>query len=250
MLLKDKVAIVTGAASERGIGFATARLFAEHGARVALFDLAQVDPAAYAARVGEDHRGYVCDVADGDQCRAGAEAVVSEFGRIDVLVNNAGVVYGTPIEEIARAEYDEIMNVNLGGNFQMSQAVIAQMRRQEGGGAIVNVSSIAGRRGGGLFGSAHYSATKAGIFGLTRALARELAGDGIRVNAVAPGTLDNDFSKGAMTDAHKATIAKSVPLGRLGTGADIAGACLYLASDLAGYVTGVVLDVNGGLQIQ
>lgn len=249
MLLKNKVAIVTGAASERGIGFATARLFAEQGARVALLDLAVADPAAFAARVGEGHRGYVCDVSDGDQCRATVAAVIGEFGRVDVLVNNAGVVYGTPIEEIAEAEYEAIMDVNLGGNFRMSQAVIPQMRHQ-GGGAIVNVSSIAGRRGGGLFGSSHYSATKAGIFGLTRALARELAGDGIRVNAVAPGTLDNDFTRGAMTDAHKATIARSVPLGRLGTGDDIAGACLYLASDLAGYVTGVVLDVNGGLQIQ
>ena len=249
MLLRDRVAIVTGAASERGIGFATARLFAEHGAHVALLDLAAGDPAAYAARIGPDHRGIVCDVAEEAQCRAAIESVIAEFGRVDVLVNNAGVVYGTPIDDISRAEYEEIMSVNLGGNFRMSQAVIPQMRKQ-GGGAIVNVSSIAGRRGGGLFGSAHYSATKAGIFGLTRALARELAGDGIRVNAVAPGTLDNDFTKGAMTGSHKATIAKSVPLGRLGTGADIAGACLYLASDLASYVTGVVLDVNGGLQIQ
>lgn len=249
MLLENRVAIITGGASERGIGFATGRLFAEHGARVALLDLPATDPAGFAARLGDAHRGFACDVSEDEACRATVAAVIAAFGRIDVLVNNAGVVYGTPIEKISRDEYDEIMSVNLGGNFRMSQTVIPQMRRQ-GGGVIVNVSSIAGRRGGGLFGSAHYSATKAGIFGLTRALARELAGDGIRVNAVAPGTLDNDFSKGAMTDAHKATIAKSVPLGRLGTGADIAGACLYLASDLAGYVTGVVLDVNGGLQIQ
>jgi len=254
MLLENKVAIVTGAASERGIGFATARLFAEHGARVALADLAAADPAAYAARigeaqVGEAHRGYAIDVRDGEACRALVDAVAADFGGVDILVGNAGVVHGTPIEDIDRAEYDEIMDTNLGGNFQMAQAVVPVMRKA-GGGAIICVSSIAGRRGGGLFGSAHYSATKAGIFGLVRALARELAGDGIRVNAVAPGTLDNDFTRGAMTDAHKAEIAKGVPMGRLGESHEIAGPCLFLASALSSYVTGVVLDVNGGLQIQ
>jgi len=249
MLLEGKTAIVTGAASERGIGFATARLFAAQGARVALLDRATAAPHSFAARLGTAHLGLACDVADGDACRRIVAAVGERFGHIDILVNNAGIVYGTPIEDISKAEYDEIMGVNLGGNFQMAQAVIPDMRRQ-GAGAIVCVSSIAGRRGGGLFGSAHYSATKAGIFGLTRALARELAGDGIRVNAVAPGTLDNDFTQGRMTEADKSAIAKSVPMGRLGTGDEIAGACLFLASDLASYVTGVVLDVNGGLQIQ
>ena len=249
MLLENKVAIVTGAASERGIGFATARLFAEHGARVALADLAAADPAAYAAQVGEAHKGYAIDVRDGDRCRALVDEVAADFGGVDILIGNAGVVRGTPIEDIDCAEYDEIMDTNLRGNFQMAQAVVPVMRKA-GGGAIVCVSSIAGRRGGGLFGSAHYSATKAGIFGLVRALARELAADGIRVNAVAPGPIDNDFTRGAMTDAHKAEIAKGVPMARLGTSDEIAGPCLFLASALSSYVTGVVLDVNGGLQIQ
>ena len=121
--------------------------------------------------------------------------------------------------------------------------------KARGGGAMVFVSSIAGQVGGGLFGRSHYAAAKSGIFGLAKALARELAGDGIRANAVAPGVIDNDFTKGRMTAEDKARIAKTVPLGRLGRSEEIADACLYLASDLSSYVTGQVLSVNGGLHM-
>jgi NAD(P)-dependent dehydrogenase (short-subunit alcohol dehydrogenase family) len=247
-LLEDCGAIVTGAGTPDGIGRATARLFAEHGARVAILDLAETDPRAAAAEVGPGHLGYVCDVRDKAACRATVDDIAERFGRIDVLVGNAGIVHGTRVLDITRDEYDEILDTNLRGNFQMSQAAIPHMRAR-GSGSIVLVSSIAGQVGGGLFGSSHYAAAKSGIFGLAKALARELAPEGIRANAIAPGVIDNDFTKGRMTREIKDEIAKKVPLGRLGSSEDIAKSCLFLASDLSSYITGTVLSVNGGLLI-
>jgi len=248
MLLRDKVAVVTGAASAAGIGRATARRFAEQGARVVLLDLAETDPATAAAELGPEHAGYVCDVRDRDACRDLLGRVANELGGFDVLVGNAGVVFGTPLEEIEPGEYNLVMDVNLRGNFHMAQAAAPHMKTR-GGGSMVLISSIAGQVGGGLFGRSHYAAAKAGIFGLAKALARELAEHGIRVNAVAPGVIDNDFTKGRMTPEDKQRIAKAIPLGRLGTSEDIADSCLYLASDLSAYVTGSVISVNGGLHI-
>ena len=248
MLLKDRIAVITGGGSENGIGRAAARLFAREGARVAILDLADEPPDAAAAELGDGHAGYVCDVRDRDACFDTVERIVQDFGGLDILIGNAGVVFGTPVEAIAAAEYDQVLDVNLRGNFQMAQAVVPQLKAR-GGGALVFVSSIAGQVGGGLFGRSHYAAAKSGIFGLAKALARELAGDGIRANAVAPGVIDNDFTKGRMTAEDKARIAKSVPLGRLGRSEEIADACLYLASDLSSYVTGQVLSVNGGLHM-
>jgi len=248
MLLENKVALITGAGSERGIGLATARIFAEHGAKTALIDLDKdgLDRATGAA--GNGARGYVCDVRDRDACRRVAGQVADDFGGLDILVNNAGVVYGTPVSDIEPDEYDRVLDVNLRGNFNMAQSVLPAMRKR-GGGNIVCVSSIAGRAGGGVFGSSHYAAAKSGIFGLAKGLARELAPQGIRVNAVAPGPIDNDFTQGKMTDQDKARIAAGIPMGRLGTPGEVAKVILFLASDLSSYVTGVVLDVNGGLLI-
>ncbi len=181
-------------------------------------------------------------------CTTTVDEIAERFGRIDVLIGNAGIVHGTAILDIARDEYDEILDVNLRGNFQMSQAVIPHMRAQ-GAGSIVLMSSIAGQVGGGLFGSSHYASAKSGLFGLAKALARELAPEGIRANAIAPGVIDTDFTKGRMTREIKAEIAKKVPMGRLGTSEEVAKCCLFLASDLSSYVTGTVLSVNGGLLI-
>ncbi len=247
-LLDGCAAIITGGGSPTGIGLATAHLFAEHGARVALLDLAETDPEGVARDVGRDHGGYVCDVRDQTACRAAVQQIAESFGRIDVLIGNAGVVEGTRIADITGAEYDEILDVNLRGNFHMAQAVVPHMRVRRAG-SIILVSSIAGQAGGGVFGSSHYAAAKSGILGLAKALARELASDGIRANAVAPGVIDNDFTKGRMTREIKDEIAKQVPLGRLGTPEDVAKVCLFLASDLSSYVTGTVLSVNGGLLI-
>ena len=247
-LLQDRTAIVTGGGTPDGIGRATARLFAEHGARVAILDIEATDPAAAAADVGAGHLGYVSDVRDQAACTTTVDEIAERFGRIDVLIGNAGVVHGTRIDDITRAEYDEVVDTSLRGNFQMAQAVIPQMRARRAG-SIVMVSSIAGQVGGGLFGSAHYAAAKSGIFGLAKALARELAPEGIRANAIAPGVIDNDFTKGRMTREIKDEIAKKVPMGRLGTSEEVAKCCLFLASDLSSYVTGTVLSVNGGLLI-
>ncbi len=247
-LLQGKVALITGAGSERGISRASARLFAEHGARLALTDV-DADLLADARReFGSEHQTYVFDVSDAKECKNAADDTMKHFGRLDILVNNAGVVYGTRLGDISFEEYDEVLDVNLRGNFQMAQAIVPHMRRN-GSGAIVCVSSIAGRAGGGVFGSSHYAAAKSGIFGLAKGLARELAPEGIRVNAVAPGPIDNDFTHGKMTPEDKARIAESIPLGRLGQPEEVAKVILFLASDLASYVTGVVLDVNGGLLI-
>ena len=245
-LLEGQATIVTGAGSPRGIGLATARLFAAEGARVALLDLEAQDPESAAKSLGSEHLGMVCDVRVAEACHAAVEKVVATFGQVDSFVGNAGVVFGTPLLQIEAAEFDEVIGVNLRGNFQMAQAVVPTMRRQ-GRGAIVLVSSIAGQVGGGLFGRSHYAAAKAGLFGLTKALARELAPDGIRANAIASGVIDNDFTQGRMTAEDKARIADQVPLGRLGSSEEVAKVCLFLASDLSSYVTGSVLSVNGGL---
>ena len=246
-LLDRKVAVITGAGSANSIGTAAARLFMEHGARVALLDINQTGLAEVADALGVSH-AVVTDVRDAGQCRQAIDRINRELGEVDLLVNSAGIVYGTKVLEISGDEYEEVVDTNLRGTFHMAQSVLPTMKAR-GQGNIVCVSSIAGQSGGGVFGSSHYAAAKSGIFGLAKALARELAPEGIRVNAIAPGPIDNAFTKGRMTPEIKREIAAKIPLGRLGTAEDVAGACLFLASDLSSYVTGIVLDVNGGLLI-
>jgi len=246
-LLSNKVAVITGSAAPLSIGLATARVFAEHGARIALVDIDDEIQARQDTLVGA-HSAYVADVSDHAQCEQTTAKIIDAFGRIDVLVNSAGVVKGTPLLDISQQEYDQILDVNLRGSFNMAQAVLPHMRAR-GVGSIICMSSIAGQSGGGVFGSSHYAAAKSGIFGLSKALARELAPEGIRVNAVAPGPIDNNFTKGRMTREIKNEIAKKIPMGRLGEPIEVANACLFLASNLSSYVTGIVLDVNGGLLI-
>jgi len=248
MLLKDKVAVITGGAGPRGLGFATARLMAEHGARVAVLDLVRAEPAAAAAKLGGGHLGLVADVTDKAACDAAVAAVLQAFGRIDVLVNNAGITQPRKTLDITSADYDAVLDVSLRGTLFMSQAVIPAMQRQRGG-SIICISSVSAQRGGGILGGPHYSAAKAGVLGLARAMARELAADAIRVNAITPGLIATDIIQGKLSEERKAEIAQTIPLGRLGEAADIAGACVYLASDLSSYCTGITLDVNGGMLI-
>jgi NAD(P)-dependent dehydrogenase (short-subunit alcohol dehydrogenase family) len=248
MLLADKICIVTGAASQRGIGRATARLFALHGGRVIILDLDGDAAAAAASELGDAHRGYACDVTDKAACEAAVDKVVAEFGRVDVLINNAGITQPVKFLSIDAKGYDAILDVNLRGTLYMSQAAIPSMQKQKSG-SIVCMSSVSAQRGGGIFGGPHYSAAKAGVLGLAKAMARELGPDGIRVNSIAPGLIDTDITEGKLTDAMRAEITKGIPLGRLGEAADVADVCLFLASDLSSYLTGTVIDVNGGMLI-
>jgi len=248
MLLKDKVVVITGGAGINGLGFATARQMAAQGARVAILDLQRADPAAAAAQLGEGHLGLVADVTDKASCEAAAAAVLKAFGRIDALVNNAGITQPVKTLDITGADYDRILDVSLRGTLYMSQAALPAMRAQKSG-SIVCISSVSAQRGGGIFGGPHYSAAKAGVLGLARAMAREFGAEGIRVNSITPGLVETDITQGKLSDAQKAQIADTIPLARLGRPADIAGACVFLASELSGYCTGITLDVNGGMLI-
>ena len=245
-LLKGRVAIITGGARDSGIGRATARIFIEHGARVAICDLESESPQAAAADLGDNAMGLSCDVTDAGACKAAADTVAAEWGGIDVVVNNAGLTQRRKVAEITAEDYDLVTGVVLRGTLLMTQAVLPHLNR-EGRGAIVNVSSLSALQGGGIFGGPHYCAAKAGVLGLTRAMAKEFGPEGIRANAIAPGLIMTDFSRrGPSADAGKIESAKSYPLGRPGAPADIGNAALYLASDLSSYVTGVTLNVNGG----
>jgi len=248
MLLKDKVAVITGGAGANGLGFATARMMAAQGARVAILDLARAEPTGAAGHLGAGHLGLVADVTDKASCEAAAAAVLQAFGRIDILVNNAGITQPVKTLEITGADYDRILDVSLRGTLYMSQAVLPAMRAARSG-SIVCISSVSAQRGGGIFGGPHYSAAKAGVLGLARAMAREFGIDGIRVNSVTPGLIETDITQGKLTDDQKAQIAETIPLARLGRAADVAGACVFLASDLSQYCTGITLDVNGGMLI-
>lgn len=248
MLLNDKVAIITGGAGVNGLGYATAKLMAAQGAKVAILDLERADPAGAAAQLGAGHIGLVADVTDKASCDAAAAAVLKAFGRIDVLLNNAGITQPVKTLDITGVDYDRILDVSLRGTLYMSQAVLPAMRVQKQG-SIICISSVSAQRGGGIFGGPHYSAAKAGVLGLARAMAREFGVDGVRINCITPGLIETDITQGKLSDEKKAEISDTIPLARLGRPADVAGACVFLASDLAAYCTGITLDVNGGMLI-
>jgi len=253
-LLEGRVAVISGAGRPRGIGKATARLFLEYGARVALLDVDAGEARSAAADLGETFGagralGLGCNVADAASCAAAIEAVLAWAGTLDILVNNAGVTQKRQLAEVTMQDYDTVTDVVLRGTLLLSQAALPAMRARRGG-SIVNISSLSAQQGGGIFGGAHYCAAKAGVLGLTRAMARELGSDGIRVNAVAPGLILTDFSRSGRSDEDKHASGRDWPLPRAGHAAEIAGACLFLASDLSSYVTGTTIDVNGGAHMR
>ena len=248
MLLENKVCIITGGASPRGIGRNAAELFHKNGAYVAILDLNQEQSEQAAKDIGERAFGIACDVTNKESCEKAVAAVLEKFGRVDVLLNNAGITQPLKTLEITPENYEQVTDVSLRGMLNMSQAVLPQMIEQKGG-SIVNTSSVSAQRGGGIFGGPHYSAAKAGMLGLGKAMAREFGVHNIRVNSVTPGLIMTDITGGKLTPEMKENILQTIPLNRLGAAEDVSKAFLFLASDLSDYITGATIDVNGGMHM-
>jgi NAD(P)-dependent dehydrogenase (short-subunit alcohol dehydrogenase family) len=251
-LLEGRSVIVTGGASPRGLGLAAAKLMAEHGARVLITDLDGAAAEAAAKSLPGSHRqvhvGARCNVTDKGECEASVALALQHFGRVDVLVNIAGITSPQRLLDVTPEMYSLVMDINMRGTLYMTQSVVPAMRRQKSG-SIVNMSSVSAQRGGGVFGGSHYSAAKAAVLGYTKAAARELGPDNIRVNAICPSFIDTDITAGMMTPDKLAAIVASVPLGRPGHAHEVAGCVLFLASDLSSYITGIELDIHGGSHI-
>ena len=256
MLVKDKVCVIVGAASLRGIGYATAELFAEHGAKLAVIDLAMTEALGIEIRssiekvVGRKVElvGVKCDIADASDCARMVDKVMARYGAIDCLVNSAAVVKSQPLLEIQDEDFDLVTEVNLKGTFNLCKSVLPVLC-ERGSGTIINLASVAAQRGGGLVGGAHYAASKGGVISLTRTVAREFGPQGVRANVVCPSMTETGMLDGNVSEDKFKEIVAGIPLKRAGKARDIAGACLFLASDLSAYVTGATLDVNGGSHI-
>jgi len=252
MRIKDKVALITGGAA--GIGYATAKRFFEEGARVTICDVNQKAGEAAVRNLGSEAAFYFVDVTDRASVDGWVESVLGKYGRVDVLVNNAGIVRdsllvkmkdGELVKQMPEADFDLVVSINLKGVFNCTQAVAPAMIRQ-GDGVILNATSIVGIDGN--IGQTNYIATKAGVIGMTKAWARELGRHNIRVNAVAPGFTATDIIS-AMPQKVIDGMKARTPIGRLGQPEDIANAYLFLASDEASFISGEVLRVDGGIVI-
>jgi 3-oxoacyl-[acyl-carrier protein] reductase len=241
--LSSTVAFVTG--STRGIGLAIARALHGAGAKVALVGRDADRARTVAAELGGRTVGVACDVARADQVEAAVTAAEAALGPITLLVNNAGLTRDNIVLRLTDEDWDAVLDANLKGAFHTTRAVIKGMMKRRAG-RIVNMSSIVGLTGN--KGQANYAASKAGLIGFTKSIAKEYASRGVLVNCIAPGFIETDMTA-ALPEAAKATLLEGIALGRLGRPEDVAGAVLFLASDLAGYITGQVLVVDGGLVI-
>ena len=236
--------MITGAS--QGIGRACAITLAKAGARVALAARNEAKLAEVAAEIKADGGAaevFAIDIASEESIKAGAKAAIAHFGSIEILVNNAGITKDTLLLRMKRADWDEVIATNLTGTFLLTQALLSPMLKARWG-RIVNVSSVVGETG--QAGQANYAASKAGLIGFTKSLARELASRGITSNAVAPGYIETAMTA-VLDQKQRDAMLTQIPLGRVGTDQDIANAVRFLASDEAAYITGHVLDVNGGM---
>jgi len=240
-LLEDRTAVVTGGA--RGIGLAIAARLNQEGAAVVLADLDEAQPARAATALSGRAVGVGCDVTDPEQVQSLVGRALAEFGALDVMVNNAGITRDATMKKMSLEDFEAVVEVHLRGTWLGTKAASLAMRERGTGGSIVNISSISGKVGNA--GQTNYSAAKAGIVGMTKAAAKELAHAGIRVNAVQPGLI-----RTAMTAAMPADIfgrrEREIPLGRAGEPDEVGKAVLFLASDLSSYITGIALEVAGG----
>jgi 3-oxoacyl-[acyl-carrier protein] reductase len=243
-LLDNKVAVVTGAG--RGIGRAIALRLAGEGAAVAACGRTAANVEAVAAAIkqqGGKAKPYTVDVADAQQVNEACDKILVDFGRVDVLVNNAGVTHDNLLLRMNESEWDAVLDTNLKGAFHFTKVLSRPMLKQRSG-RIINISSIIGLTGNA--GQSNYAASKAGLIGFTKSVAREFASRGITANAVAPGFIETDMTAAIGAEAQQ-VLKGRIALGRLGTVEDVANAVLFLASDLASYVTGQVITVDGGL---
>ena len=241
--LTGKTAFVTG--STRGIGFAIAHALHKAGAKVAIVGRDRVKAEEVATKLGNGAAGFACDVAVGSQVDAAIAETEKTLGPIDILVNNAGLTRDNLILRMSEEEWDAVLAANLKGAYFTIKAVTKGMMKRRSG-RIINITSVVGITGN--KGQANYAASKAGLIGLTKSVAREYASRNVLVNAVAPGFIETDMTS-ALPDEAKAAMLGGVSLGRPGRPEDIAGAVLFLASDLAGYITGQVLAVDGGMTV-
>jgi 3-oxoacyl-[acyl-carrier protein] reductase len=242
--LQGRIALVTGAS--QGIGRACALELARAGATLAVTDINEVKLADVAAEIqvaGGQAATFRLDVSSQESIEAGAKAVLERFGKVEIVVNNAGITRDGLILRMKRADWDLVLDINLTGAFLLTQALLSPMLKNRWG-RIVNMASVVGRAG--QAGQVNYAASKAGLIGLTRSLAREVASRGITVNAVAPGFIETPMTA-VLSEQQSAAMLAQIPLGRRGTAEDIAQAVKFLASDAASYITGHVLDVNGGM---
>ncbi|HTW48221.1 MAG TPA: 3-oxoacyl-[acyl-carrier-protein] reductase [Acidobacteriaceae bacterium] len=242
--LQGKTALVTGAS--QGIGRACALALAGAGARVALAARNEAklnEVAAQLAAVGGSAAVFALDIASEESIKACAKAAIAHFGSVEILVNNAGITRDDLSMRMKRADWDDVLNTNLTGTFLMTQALMRPMLKAHWG-RIINITSVVGETG--QAGQANYAASKAGLIGLTKSLARELASRNITANAIAPGYIETAMTA-VLDEKQRASMLATIPLGRPGTDGDIAAAVRFLASDDAAYITGHVLDVNGGM---
>ena len=249
MDFKGRVAIVTGAGSEEGIGRETALMLARGGASVVVADMNLEGARATVKEIealGQKGLAIEANVTDEASIEAMVKKTVETFGKIDILVNNAGITQPNKTIDMSLADFNKIVNVNLVGTFIVTKAVLKDMVKNKYG-RIVSLSSVSGKRGGGVYGGSHYSAAKAGILGFSKALAREVMLDGITVNSVCPGLVDTKIAK--VTDEQRRAMWDSVPMKRPASTKEIAHTICFLASEGAAYITGEDIDINGGLHM-